>query len=480
MKKIFYVIVFALAITTVASSAYSQLIQAKAEDAILSENSISTVQIELKNPITPDALFARGNNTLFDSIILESDFTVNNEAVHDFYIVDTKDKSKNIKEDYIKNRRAFLADVKGASQIPALDLSSVKNILITKITVTGENSNIEQIKKGLAIDKISVKNNQPDIAQQARGKSGSKKTHLSSDELMDTLALTTTPMYLSLPTSGSSEFYPSSFGGRYTQQNMRWGAINFTSDQTYEHKVILYNYDRKTYLDRNSTSYPGCYPTTTYAATSWPTASKPYIDTRFMEPTKGIGCEIDELSYTIGAAQADALQANTNYYTYIRTANGSDASDKFKLQSQVGYRSPSFCYTTWCSAKYKIYTIIPAWSTTIPGTQSWNWYGQAPEAPSNVYISNTNVTSLRINFTDNTYDETNIWIERKTGISGSWISLGSFGALVGAYDSLLHGAGKWYWTNSSLLSMTRYCYRLKATNNIGSSAYSNEACGITY
>ncbi|MDP3057162.1 MAG: fibronectin type III domain-containing protein [bacterium] len=480
MKNIYYVIVFALAITALASGFdYSQLTQAKAGDAGLLKNNTSTVQIELKNPIALDALFAGGNNTFFDEIILESNFTVNNEAVHDFYVVDPKNK-KNIKEDYIKNRKAFLADVKGINQLSSGSSGNIENILITKITVTGENSSIDQIKKGLVVDKINVKNNQHDIALQTRGKTAPKEAYLSGSETISTAALTTTPMYLSLPTSGTSYFYPSSYGGRYTQQNMIWNTINFASDQTYEHKIILYNYDRKTYLDGNSTSYPGCYPTTTYAATSWPAASKPYIDTRFMEPTKGIGCEIDELSYTIGAAQADALQANTNYYTYIRTADGNDASDKFKLQGQVGYRSPSFCYTTWCSAKYKIYTLIPAWSTAVPGTQSWTYNGQVPDAPSNVSVTNPTATSLQVNFTDNTYDETNIWIERKTGTGGSWVSLGSFGALVGAYDELLPGAGKWYWINSSLSSMTQYCYRLKATNNIGGSAYSNEACGITY
>ncbi len=484
MKYVYKGVMFAFTLVAIASSfVYSQLIQAKMDGSDSPKNSTSTIQIELKNPIAPDTLFAGGNNTSFDEMIIESNFKVNDESVHDFYVIDPKDKNKDIKEDYIRNRKAFLADVKGASQISSTDSAGIENILITKITVTGENSSIDQIKKGLEIDKINVKNNRSDIASQARGKASPKEAHLSDNETVNTVALTATPMYLSLPTSGTSYFYPSSSGGRYTWQFMKWNTINFTSDQTYEHKIILYNYDRKTYLDGASTSYPGCYPTTTYAATTWPAASKPYIDTRFMQPTEGVGCETDELSYTIGAAQADALQANVNYYTYIRTADGNDAFDKFKLQGQVGYRSPSSCYTTWCSAKYKIYNIIPAWSTAVPGAQSWTYNGQAPEAPSNVSVTNPTSTSLQVNFQDNTYDETNIWIERRisvgVGSGGSWTSLGSFGALVGAYDTLLPGAGKWYWVNSYLSSRTTYCYRLKATNNIGSSAYSNEACGTT-
>jgi len=321
-------------------------IHAKIENLVSFKNNISTVQIELKNPVSPDALFAAGNNTSFDEMILESNFIVNNEAVHDFYVVDPRNKNKNIKEDYIKNRRAFLADLKGANQIASNSSNDIENILITKITVTGENSSIDQIKKGLAIDKINIKNSQPDIAPQTSGKTVSKETRLLDNKSVS-VAVAVLPLYTLVPNSGTSYFYPSSSGGRYTQQNMKWNSINFSTEQTYEHDIFLYNYDRKTYLDGSSTAYPGCYPNATYAATSWPAVSKPYLDTRLSENL--VSCEVDELAYTIGAAQASALQANVDYYTYIRTANGNDTADKFKLQGQVGHRTPSNCYTTWCS-----------------------------------------------------------------------------------------------------------------------------------
>lgn len=469
MKKVYYGIVFALAITALASgSVYSQLTQAKAGDASLLKNNSSTVQIELKNPISPDALFAAENNTAFDEMIIESDFTVNKEAVHDFYVVNPKNKDKNIKEDYIKNRKAFLADLKSANRISSNSSNDIENILVKKITVTGENSNIDQIKKGLVIDKITVKNNQPNINLQTKGKDSPKEARLLNDTNTFVTAAAL-PLYTLVPNSGTSYFYPSAYGGRYTQQNMKWSSINFSTEQTYEHDIFLYNYDRKTYLDGTSTSYPGCYPNATYAATSWPVASQPYLDTRLSENL--VSCEVDELAYTIGAAQASALQANVDYYTYIRTANGNDTTDKFKLQGQVGHRTPSNCYTTWCSFGDQSYNIIRAWSTNVPGTQSWIYNGEVPAAPSNVSITNPTTTSLQVNFTDNATDETNILIERKTGTGGSYVSLGGFGALA--------GTGNWYWVNTGLLSKTTYCYRLKAINAAGSSAYSNEACGTT-
>ncbi len=430
--------------------------------------SSQTIKVTLDAPVSLDAFIAIIANHPLDGIILESSFMFGGEAIQDFYVVNNKDGSKNIKEDYVQNRKALIADVKGVKELSPDDEKSVETVLVSKATITGQKSSIDGIRNQIKVSKVDIAGEQAATVSRVNGKARPKEASLLGDGAI-TIAAQTQPMYLSLPTSGTAYFYPSASGGRYTQQNMKWPANYFASEETYEHKVYLYNYDRKTYLNGASTSYPGCYPTTTYAATTWPSTSYPYLDTRLAE--SGTSCEIDELSYTIGAAQANAIPANINHYTYIRTTNGNDTSDKFKLQGQVGYRNPNFCYTTWCSAKYKIYTIIPSWSTAVPGTQSWTYKGQAPEAPSNVSVTNPTATSLRVNFTDNTYDETNILIERKIGTGGSWVSLGGFG--------ILNKTGNWYWNNTGLASKTTYCYRLKAVNAVGSSPYSNEACGTT-
>lgn len=431
--------------------------------------SSQTVKVTLVAPVSIDAFLVVMAKNPLDGIILESSFMFNKEAIQDFYVVNTKDRSKNVKEDYIQNRKALIADLKGIKELSSDDAKSIETILIKEATIMGQKSSIDGIRNQIKVSKVDIAGEQMVSASQIDGnKARPREAKLLGDRAITTAAQTQ-PMYLSLPTSGTAYFYPSAYGGRYTQQNMRWTANYFAPEETYEHKVYLYNYDRKTYLDGTSTAYPGCYPMTTYAATTWPAASYPYLDTRLSENL--ISCEIDELSYTIGAAQANAIPANVDHYTYIRTSNGNDTSDKFKLQGQVGYRNPITCYTTWCSSKYKIYSIISSWSTIIPGTQSWTYSGQAPEAPSNVSVTNPTATSLRVNFTDNTYDETNILIERKTGVSGSWVLLGGFG--------ILNKIGNWYWNNTGLASQTTYCYRLKAINAVGSSLYSNEACGTT-
>jgi hypothetical protein len=100
------------------------------------------------------------------------------------------------------------------------------------------------------------------------------------------------------------------------------------------------------------------------------------LDTRLANNL--IQCEVDELAFTIGAARANQLQANVMYHNYIRTANGNATSDKFKVQAQVGHRSPDGCDTTWCSFGDENVRLVPAWSDAVPGTREWERVGSCP------------------------------------------------------------------------------------------------------
>lgn len=468
MKYTHYVLIIAIIFSSIGLF-QSQSTIANALTVDTSTTDIVSARIELKKPISLDTLLsAHGTNTLRGAI-LQSSIIIGGQELQEFYVVGAD--NTNIKDNYLKNRNLFIKNAKIGSQVSIADTQNIKNVLIGNITITDNQVRINEVKRGLDVSKVEILDRKVIAAgQTSKNSTKSREAHLVGDGGITTSAVAVTqPLYLSVPNSGISYFYPDAAGGRSVEQHMRWNTINFLSDQTYEHKVYLYNHERQTYLDGTSTAYPGCFPNTVYAVTNSPSTSYPYIDTRF--PENGIGCEIDELSYTIGTAQASVLQPNIDYYTYMRFANGNDTVDKFKLQAQVGYRNPSTCYTTWCAAKYKIYTLIPSWSTAVPGTQSWTYSGQVPDAPSNVYINNPTASSLRVNFTDNTYDETNILVERKIGTSGSWILLGGFGVLP--------NVDNWNWTNSSLASGTTYCYRLRAINAVGSFAYSNESCGTT-
>jgi len=398
------------------------------------------------------------------------------EAIYDFYMVNSKSKKKDIRKDYIKNRKAFLADTKNVTKILSINSKNIENILITKITVMGEKGKINKMKKGLEISKTNVKPTRPIITPQIPKKSIPKEVHLLGNKIIDSRTFSVATKDISsdglVPNSGSSHFYPSAYGGRAVKQYMKWDSINFSEEQTYEHDVFLYNYDEKTYLDGGTTAFPGCWPELAYAATSWPAAAKPYIDTRFGYNEYHIPiCETDELAYTIGVARASALQANINYVTYIRTEYDNDSLDDFKLQAQIGHRSPSYCYTTWCSFGDGHYNLFPAVWSSVPGDKTWTYNSELPAAPSNVSVSNPTATSLRVYFTDNAINEINTTVEIKIP-GGSWNFLGGLPSLP--------GTGNWYFTNTGLSSGTTYCYRLRTNNATGSSAYSNEACGTTH
>lgn len=85
---------------------------------------------------------------------------------------------------------------------------------------------------------------------------------------------------------------------------MKWDNVSFNSTQTYEHELFYDRYDGATYLNGNSTVAVGCFPVAEYVATSFPSSSRPYIDTRVKENGQ---CETSELEYTIGAFQANQL-----------------------------------------------------------------------------------------------------------------------------------------------------------------------------
>jgi hypothetical protein len=74
---------------------------------------------------------------------------------------------------------------------------------------------------------------------------------------------------------------------------------------------------------------------------------------------------------------------------------------------------------------------------------------------------------LTLSWTDNASDETGYRVERKIGSGGSYSEI----AILAA-NSTSH-------TDPNLAAATTYCYRVRAFNTAGVSAYSNEACATT-
>jgi len=85
-------------------------------------------------------------------------------------------------------------------------------------------------------------------------------------------------------------------------------------------------------------------------------------------------------------------------------------------------------------------------------------------------LSATAISAYQINLSwhDNSVDETEFKIERKLGIGGTYSQIATVGLNVATYSD-----------TTGLSSATQYCYRVRAYNANGNSAYSNESCATT-
>ena len=74
---------------------------------------------------------------------------------------------------------------------------------------------------------------------------------------------------------------------------------------------------------------------------------------------------------------------------------------------------------------------------------------------------------LTVTWTDDSANEIGFSLERSAGTTGPFAEISTVGTGVTTY------------TDSSVADATTYCYRVRAFNDAGYSAYSNVACGAT-
>lgn len=178
------------------------------------------------------------------------------------------------------------------------------------------------------------------------------------------------------PKNGRVYVNPSSrgTGNRYATQYMTWVQDNFGSSSGYEHDFFLNNSSGSTlgpgtYFSRAEKGGWRRYPDFEYASTSWPSSSKPYVDTRFGDGNV-------EISYTIGMVEADEIVANKEYFTYLRFKNGNASRDNAKLVAKRTGRNRAVCPLNpdqWCMFENDSQTIYKAWDLQIPASRRW-WF----------------------------------------------------------------------------------------------------------
>lgn len=336
-----------------------------------SDDEISNIRIHFAEATPINSVLREASNQGLQIIALQDSFDVGGIRFTDFYFLPSqKMKANEVLKGYKNARNGFLQDTANDTK----DMKAQKkndvtvelagntfNLLQKSKEAKNVNGNVEgaimrgriqdaQAIKGLNISRINV------------SQSNQRQTLSESSQ---TITLQSSDPNTWSPQQGYSYVFPSSVQGeRYTTQYMWWTNVSgFNSTSTYEHDFFLNNYDGQTYLDSGQDLWG--FPDVTYAASNLPRA---YLDTRFSDPE-------GEKAYTIGSSEASSIQAYTSYWylNYIRTLEGNADTDTGKLQAQLGYRYPSWCYeNTWCSYAITTINLIPAWNISVPGSQYWS------------------------------------------------------------------------------------------------------------
>ncbi|MDI6791578.1 MAG: fibronectin type III domain-containing protein [bacterium] len=153
------------------------------------------------------------------------------------------------------------------------------------------------------------------------------------------------------------------------------------------------------------------------------------------------------------------------------TGSGSIAKVKFQVRSGVGgtakidltsaaQNCPPVCYII--RLKDSSGKEIPVDSVTPYSIQIMG----PPLPPTTLTATTVSSSQIRLNWTDNSDNETGFVIERKPPGQGY-----NEAATVSANITT--------WLDTGLSSNTQYCYRVKARNAAGDSGYSNEPCATT-
>jgi Chitobiase/beta-hexosaminidase C-terminal domain/Family of unknown function (DUF6298)/Putative collagen-binding domain of a collagenase len=152
------------------------------------------------------------------------------------------------------------------------------------------------------------------------------------------------------------------------------------------------------------------------------------------------------------------------------TPNGGSFTNSVSVTLQTATAGASIFYTTdgstptQSSTAYKgAFTLTSSAMIKAVATKS----GSNPSAvASAAFTVVTPPAQLTLTWHDNSIDESSFPIERKTGTTGTYSQIASVAANITSYvdTGVSHGV--------------TYCYRVRATNNVGPSGYTNEACAI--
>lgn len=189
---------------------------------------------------------------------------------------------------------------------------------------------------------------------------------------------------------------------------------------------------------------------------------------------------LDTIPNTPSSLSASVLSSSQIKLTW---SDNSDNELGFKIERKLG-TSGTWSQIATVGANVEQYTDSGLNSATIYyyRVRAYNNIGNSgysnetnaktlevpPNAPSNLSAVPISYTEIRLNWSDNSNNETGFKIERKTGVDGTWSQITTVGSNTTQY------------IDNELEIATTYIYRIRAYNSAGNSAYSNEASATTH
>jgi hypothetical protein len=329
-------------------------------------------EVTFTRPLLVAEVVQLSNQHNAEIAVLEGDFEVGTQPIHDFYVTPSEGTPAEIEQAYEENRLAYFQDavndIEGMqpedqaeqqslllAMKAALAINDAGLVTVSGATLSGKREDLQTLDASSdtaltdAIARVVIAD-----AGDAQLQSLTENVDAEEDFPESADELVTTAGGLSeesssdgtMTAASSGTYYPNvgyfrilaswNFPGhRFSGQWFKWYNDTLTSNDTYEHDVFLDNRDNETYMTRRNTTWPYCYPYKWYASTSLPQSSGLYIDTNF---TQSGHCQPDFRAYTIGLLYGDKVSSGVWYHTYVRTPNGNEGGDGAFLRGQVGHR----------------------------------------------------------------------------------------------------------------------------------------------
>ena len=146
------------------------------------------------------------------------------------------------------------------------------------------------------------------------------------------------------------------------------------------------------------------------------------------------------------------------------TPTGSWSAIGTTAASVVSYSDTGLAGATTCY--YRVRATNAAGNSAYSNAASATTPAGAPLAPSGLSATASSPTQIDLGWTDNSSNETGFKVERAPSSTGAWTQIGTTGSVASFADT-------------SVAASTTYYYRVRATNAVGDSGYSNTANDTT-